>query len=529
MKDDLQVYIPPELEARVVALVLGEASAFEQEELERLMADQPELRSFRANVEEMHGILEVAVEKEQADDEWKLSDERRAKVLATFQESPQEVSSANTGASQRERGRRSEWFALGGVAACFTMIAVALAFYTIQNKKSDGLVTAEVQEKNAEDMVAVNGVIEQNTADSEAEFGSVADLGDESRSIRGERKAYYDTRSADQTLREKAVSPSDVLSGKKNVENDELWDSRKIGKTRLQDASPAPVRSLVARRNSSLQPELEGALPESDATPAPIASLELMPEMAAPSFSKLDAKRGNDDSSDEPFADAFQALGSSLAAENLVEGLEDKQSFANLILPEVSIAGGTVDQSLNALCQQCQLLVNEESSKLNYVRVDGEDVKVGALEYQDVALNEVLDGVRARTGLSFGLTSNVLTVSEKPLEPWIEQIVDEPGSQLTKDALSTGVLKELLFEDATLTEVIDFFSKQVNEVRFRVANEKLALAKVDDLALKQVSIEQALRLVARKTGTHYLIDGDEVVFYESKILKKQTESLRSEE
>ncbi|MFT6596457.1 MAG: anti-sigma factor RsiW, partial [Akkermansiaceae bacterium] len=44
MNDDLQSYIEPELEARIVALVLGEASAFEAEEMERLMEEMPELR-----------------------------------------------------------------------------------------------------------------------------------------------------------------------------------------------------------------------------------------------------------------------------------------------------------------------------------------------------------------------------------------------------------------------------------------------------------------------------------------------------
>ena len=47
MNDDLQSYIEPELEARIVALVLGEASAFEAEEMERLMEEMPELRSYR--------------------------------------------------------------------------------------------------------------------------------------------------------------------------------------------------------------------------------------------------------------------------------------------------------------------------------------------------------------------------------------------------------------------------------------------------------------------------------------------------
>ena len=47
MSDHLETYIEPELEARIVAMVLGEASEFEQEELERLVSERPELVLFR--------------------------------------------------------------------------------------------------------------------------------------------------------------------------------------------------------------------------------------------------------------------------------------------------------------------------------------------------------------------------------------------------------------------------------------------------------------------------------------------------
>jgi len=81
--DNLHSFIEPELEARIVALVLGEASDFEQEELERLIKEKPELAMFRDRMESLHGMLRQIGSGEVIEDEadWKLSQEKRDKVL----------------------------------------------------------------------------------------------------------------------------------------------------------------------------------------------------------------------------------------------------------------------------------------------------------------------------------------------------------------------------------------------------------------------------------------------------------------
>ena len=79
----LQPWTDPELEARVVALILGEASDFEREEIERHLAEQPELRLFKERIEEVHGLLGGRPEPQ----DWRLSEERRGKVLAAISSS----------------------------------------------------------------------------------------------------------------------------------------------------------------------------------------------------------------------------------------------------------------------------------------------------------------------------------------------------------------------------------------------------------------------------------------------------------
>ena len=80
--ENLQAWIEPELEARVVAAVLGEASAFELAELERIIAEKPELAIFRRRIEAVHGLMASAVKPEA--ETRRLSAERRQKLLTAL-------------------------------------------------------------------------------------------------------------------------------------------------------------------------------------------------------------------------------------------------------------------------------------------------------------------------------------------------------------------------------------------------------------------------------------------------------------
>jgi Mg-chelatase subunit ChlD len=76
---ELQPWIDPELEARVVAWVLGEASPFEAAELERIIAEKPELGIFKRRIEAVHGLVAAASRLEL--DPMRLSEERRSNLL----------------------------------------------------------------------------------------------------------------------------------------------------------------------------------------------------------------------------------------------------------------------------------------------------------------------------------------------------------------------------------------------------------------------------------------------------------------
>jgi Mg-chelatase subunit ChlD len=123
MNDDtnsLHPWIEPELEARLTALVLGEASDFERDELERLVAERPELALYRKRLEAMHRMLREVSTGESAEEqgEWKLGAERRERLLAQLSGSirvPEPKSVAVT--------KRSPW----SISSRFLAVAATIA------------------------------------------------------------------------------------------------------------------------------------------------------------------------------------------------------------------------------------------------------------------------------------------------------------------------------------------------------------------------------------------------------------------
>ena len=123
--------LTPELEARVVAWVLGEASPFEATVLELLCAEHPELAVFKRRIEAVHGLVGEAAKP--VAQPLTLSPERRAKVLAVIG-AEQSVPGAPAGqglpapAKQpRRKQRRTKLIAWRRwtlqLAACLTVMA----------------------------------------------------------------------------------------------------------------------------------------------------------------------------------------------------------------------------------------------------------------------------------------------------------------------------------------------------------------------------------------------------------------------
>ncbi|MDF1852388.1 MAG: von Willebrand factor type A domain-containing protein [Verrucomicrobiales bacterium] len=91
-EENLHSWMEPEFEARIIAMILGEASDFEKEETERRIKESPEATLFYKRMLDLHALLgTLPLRSESEENDWKLSTERREKLLATIGE-PQEAS-----------------------------------------------------------------------------------------------------------------------------------------------------------------------------------------------------------------------------------------------------------------------------------------------------------------------------------------------------------------------------------------------------------------------------------------------------
>lgn len=121
---ELQTWIDPELEARVVAWVLGEASEFEAAELTRIVAEKPELAIFKRRIERVHGLVAAASKMEL--DPARMSEDRRRKLIETLGRKDAGAPAAVVAMPRKEtnQGGRSPWRWMGEVAAALIILAV---------------------------------------------------------------------------------------------------------------------------------------------------------------------------------------------------------------------------------------------------------------------------------------------------------------------------------------------------------------------------------------------------------------------
>lgn len=132
-KPDTPTAIDPALEARVVAWVAGEASAFETAELERLIAAQPELAVFKRRIEAVHGLVGEAARPDR--EPLRMSAERRAKVLQVIGAADGGAASGGVVVTMPMSQARSSWsywswrrpqiyFAISGLAVASLILMV---------------------------------------------------------------------------------------------------------------------------------------------------------------------------------------------------------------------------------------------------------------------------------------------------------------------------------------------------------------------------------------------------------------------
>ena len=154
------------IEARIVAWVLGEASAFEAEELERLCEERPELAVFKRRIEAVHGLTKEAHDKKD-DARWKLSIQKRSAIEELIGAEEEAAEDLARDLRIGQSGRR----AMLAMAACLvmTLVVATLSWPVFFATKSDSVGYAEQSTAaDGEDLAAFapedfdhNGVVDE--------------------------------------------------------------------------------------------------------------------------------------------------------------------------------------------------------------------------------------------------------------------------------------------------------------------------------------------------------------------------------
>ncbi|MCB1098237.1 MAG: von Willebrand factor type A domain-containing protein [Verrucomicrobiae bacterium] len=154
--DGIQSWIDPDLEARIVASVVGEASDFERAELDRMLEANPELAVFKRRIEAVHGLVGESYARKPVsdDDQWRLAPERRGRLLATLglksADSGDEEAAAEVTVIEPERKGASWkiWAAcVPGVAAA--LVAVCAVVVSLVQSRSSILQSRFIATKEA--------------------------------------------------------------------------------------------------------------------------------------------------------------------------------------------------------------------------------------------------------------------------------------------------------------------------------------------------------------------------------------------
>lgn len=171
--------IDPELEARIVAMVLGEASDFERDQLQQLIDQRPELAAFQAEMQAVHAQLQEIATGEVGDqhDDWKLPDAKRQNLLATISGEAEPPAATATLRSSPAVTRRPAWSTKKVSVVVGTLTTVAAAVMVI-GLLSPGIDMARTSPRSASDrnFAASPAVVDQSAAASVEYFDMDMDI-----------------------------------------------------------------------------------------------------------------------------------------------------------------------------------------------------------------------------------------------------------------------------------------------------------------------------------------------------------------
>jgi Mg-chelatase subunit ChlD len=222
MNPPLEPWNDPTLEARVVACVLGEASAFERAEIDRLLSESPELAAFARRIRAVHGLLGEAT-RGGAEDIWKMEPDRRGKLLLALG-APAPASQAVAMPAPKKRRFSGRLLAYAACIAFGLMVAGSF-FFTAGAGGRSGFANAMKPD--------APGVSDKQMVPLATEVP--AEL------LRGSPKDVSGDLAAHEAKRESVVAYELAEKGRREREANQVWEVRPTGERR-EVAASAPSR-----------------------------------------------------------------------------------------------------------------------------------------------------------------------------------------------------------------------------------------------------------------------------------------------
>ena len=290
---DWHAWVEPELEARIVAMILGEASDFETDALERLMEEHPELRIFKRRLEIVHELLGEAV-KARDSAKWRLAPERRAEVLERIGAAPVRLVDEVVVPIEvmKERRVRRAGLKVALMAAACLMISLLLApffmsggkmasvpkgFVGVDSEKDEegvGIVSYNGPSTRKSELSSSHGMVLDRSERTDGRRAGEAGNGPSGegnywyRNGRLEEKVLVDALQPERDVRATLAALKESIGTSTAVLNDS--EALEVGGVVLENKRPVKNRPRPAGKPAAGPVAVSGNPPESaEASPAP--------------------------------------------------------------------------------------------------------------------------------------------------------------------------------------------------------------------------------------------------------------------
>ncbi|MDB4673733.1 hypothetical protein OAF27_02850, partial [Verrucomicrobiales bacterium] len=237
----IEPFIDPDLERRLTALILGEASEYERAELSRFLASDPDLRARHEQLTEIHTLLATSESKDSEPSDWKLPGERRKTVLATIS-SKRPIESDQKNASAKNPKNQTRWAWVGAAAAVVAIGLFVPGFRTFETK---GVTTVA---NSMPESAAYEAEIERSSFGINQNTDPIVS--------RGRNDVFFRSRPGGQTSIPAGTERRRLLAAAPESENEWKWDyadAKTSPARRTRVTLPEPSRPTSIRGGTALE------------------------------------------------------------------------------------------------------------------------------------------------------------------------------------------------------------------------------------------------------------------------------------